>query len=113
MVLQLTLNVIQQSACPKAEHLSTQPRWAKFFLDHGQPIQRLLRGTDSTCWLESHRHSGLLRIVANRSRHNETDWKRGIHSLFPGRSLDEVRSSHHGHDTCACHVPKSQQVASA
>src|SRR5271169_1246464 len=69
MMPELPLDVAQQSAGSEAKHFCPQPRWAEFFLDHGQPVDRLLRRADSTCWFETHRHTRLLRVFADGARH--------------------------------------------
>src|SRR5579885_1348741 len=82
IVLELPLDVIQQSTDTEAEQLSFHPRGTEFLFHHRQPIERLLRVTNATGWLKSDSHSGLLRILANRTRHDQADWKRGICGLF-------------------------------
>src|SRR5579862_6600835 len=90
VMLQLPLDVAQQPAGAKAEHLRSQPRRAQFLFNHRQPFDRLLGGTNSARWFEAHRHSRLLRILANRARHYQPYRQRRIRRLFPRRGFDEV-----------------------
>src|SRR5580658_5949346 len=65
IVLQLPLDIAQQSTGAKTKKLGTHPRISELFFHHGQPIGGLLGSANSTGSLEAYSHSGLPGIFAD------------------------------------------------
>ena len=60
MVLQLALDVAEESARPQAEPLRRKPQVAQLLLHEDEPVERLLRRAQAARRLESHRVARLL-----------------------------------------------------
>ena len=78
MMLQLPLNVSQQTTGAEAEKFCPHPRRTYFLLHHGQPVERLLRRADSAGRFKSNCHSSLLSIFANGAHHDQAHGQRGV-----------------------------------
>jgi len=84
VILQLALDVGQQAGSPESEQLRLHPCAAKFFFHQDQPGNRVFGGAKSARWFESDLVSGSLAIVANGSRHDETDGQSCVFCFFSG-----------------------------
>src|SRR5260370_16694842 len=100
-MLQLPLDVAQQAAGAEAKHFCPHPRQAKLLFDQRQPLNGLLRRADPACWLETDRHSGLLRVFADGTSHYQADWQGCVGWLLASRSLNKFTARHHANHTRA------------
>src|ERR1035438_4754908 len=71
LMLQLALDVSQQTAHAEAEEFCTHPRQAEFLFHHGQTVDGLLCRADPPGRLEADRHSGLLSVFADGANHDQ------------------------------------------
>ena len=82
MMLELPLNVIQQSARPKRKSSAFSQDRPKLFFHQRQPFGRLLRGANSPGRFEPNRHASLLRVFADRACHYKAHRQRRIRRLL-------------------------------
>src|SRR5438270_1680633 len=111
MMLQLPLNVIQQTAGAEAEELCLHPVNAEFLFHQSQPFGRLLGGANAACRFKADCHAGLLSVFPDGSSHDKTYGQRSVRRLFARRGLDEVSPSHHGNEASASNIARRQQIA--
>src|SRR6266849_10088873 len=111
MVLELPLDVRQHAAGAEAKQIRAKPRRAKLLFHQRQPFHRLLGRADAAGRFETDGHPGLVGILADGAGHHQADRQRGVNRFLARRSLDEIRSGHHGDHARACHVAKREQVA--
>src|SRR5579859_4327604 len=74
-VLELAFDVSEHAAGAEAEEMRLKPRAAQLFLHEREPIERLLRGADSTRGLEADGVSGALGEGAQGADHHQSDRK--------------------------------------
>src|SRR5256885_857806 len=113
MVLKFPLDTRKHAADAKAKNSRFKPQTPDSLLHRGKPVERLLGGANAARWLEAHRHSRFLRVLANGARHDQADGKRGIDGFFARRCFNEVRSGHHRYHAAARHVAQRQQITGA
>ncbi len=109
-MFKLPLDISQHTACTKAKHFCAEPCRSEFFFDHGEPVERLFRGTDAAGRLESNGHSCLLGVLTDRPNHYKTNGQSRIGRFFASRSLYEICSGHHGHKAGARDIAEGQQI---
>src|SRR6476659_2373634 len=95
-VLKLSLHVGEKRAGTDAEQIVFEPAGTQLVLHEVHVLQDVLCAANSTGRLEADRVPSLLQILANHSRHDESECESGVHTLLARRRLDEVGTSLHG-----------------
>jgi hypothetical protein len=83
-VLQLALDVREQSTGAEPEQIWTQPPIAQLVLHQRQPIERLPGGANTAGGLESDQLPGALTVVSNSSSHHQPNRQGGIDVFLAG-----------------------------
>jgi hypothetical protein len=91
VVKQLPLNIGQQTACTKSEHVRHQPLVTEFFLYQRLPRHGLFGGINSACGLEADLVTEALQILTDGAHHHQADFQRGIDRFLARRDLEKVR----------------------
>src|ERR1700676_101314 len=101
------------TAGAQTKQMRLKPMVAQFFFHQDQPFKRLFGGANAAGGFESYGHAGGLGVFADGAGHDETDGQNRVHGFLAGGSLDEVGASHHGDETGAGDIAKSEQIAGA
>src|SRR5690348_16169468 len=109
-MLELPLDVREESARADPEQIRPQPAVAELVLHEIHVLEHVLGAANTTCWFEANGVSCLLLVLADHPRHHQREGERRIHAFLPRRRLDEVRSCLHRDDARARDLVERRQL---
>ena len=112
-MFELTFDIGEQPTRAEAEEVRTKPPVTEFLLHEDEPVEGLLRRTDTAGGLESHFVTGARSEVANHARHHQTHGQRGVTGFLAGAGFDKIGTGHHGHLTGPSDVRERSELAHA
>merc|ERR1712146_93053 len=65
----------------------------------------------ATSRFEANVVAGSLEVIPDCAHHDKSNFVGGIHTLLAGAGLDEIGSSHHGHQACLVHIGHSAALS--
>src|SRR5260221_12113029 len=109
-MLELAVDVGDESARAVAEEIVAQPAVAKLLLHEIEELERRLRGANPARGLEADRVAGSLEVLADHAAHDDAEGDRRVDAFLARGGLDEVGAGLHRDQARPRHVAERGEL---